>query len=158
MTKSRVFAGRTLRLVSAAAFLACTASAPATDVGVSISLGQPGFYGQINLGNVAPPQLLYPQPVIIAPRPVALPPIYLRVPPGHAMHWEKHCYQYNACDRQVYFVQDRWYNDVYVPYYRDQHGRGGEHRGSEDDRGDYRGSEGERGRGHHGHGRGHDRD
>ena len=149
MTKSVSPAGRTMRLLSAAAALACAASAQATDVGVSISLGQPGFYGQINLGNMAPPQLLYPQPVIIAPRPVALPPIYLRVPPGHAMHWDKHCFEYRACDRQVYFVQDQWYNDVYVPYYREHHGRGGERR--EHDHGD-------RGRDHRGHGKGHDRD
>jgi uncharacterized protein YcfJ len=26
--------------------------------------------------------------------------------------------QYNACGRPVYFVDDRWYNDVYVPHYR----------------------------------------
>ena len=26
--------------------------------------------------------------------------------------------QYGACDRPVYFVTDRWYNDVYVPRYR----------------------------------------
>ncbi|MNN39992.1 hypothetical protein D3C81_1540490 [compost metagenome] len=49
-------------------------------------------------------------------------PIYLRVPPGHAKHWSKHCRKYNACNQEVYFVQDSWYNNQYVPRYRQQHG------------------------------------
>ena len=30
---------------------------------------------------------------------------------------------YGACGRPVYFVQENWYNDVYVPAYRERHGR-----------------------------------
>ena len=41
-------------------------------------------------------------------------PVYLHVPPGHAKNWSKHCRKYNACDRPVYFVDDRWYNEVYL--------------------------------------------
>ena len=37
----------------------------AADVGVSVSVGQPGFYGRIDIGNVPPPVLIYPQPVVI---------------------------------------------------------------------------------------------
>ncbi len=50
-------------------------------VGVSINVGEPGFYGQINIGNAPAPQLIYPQPVVIVPAPryVGVPPIYLRV-------------------------------------------------------------------------------
>ncbi len=38
--------------------------------------------------------------------------------PGHEKHWRKHCAQYNACGRPVYFVRDDWYNNEYVPRYR----------------------------------------
>ena len=91
---------------------------------VSVSVGQPGFYGRIDIGNVPPPQLVFPQPVIIRQVQVVQPvqPIYLRVPPGHAQKWNKHCHKYNACARPVYFVQDDWYNNVYVPHYRAEHG------------------------------------
>ena len=48
------------------------------DVGVTISLGEPGFYGKIDIGNFPQPQLIYPQPVVIqrAPEFVSAPPIY----------------------------------------------------------------------------------
>ena len=113
-------------LIAAAA--AITTPALAADVGVSISVGQPGFYGHIDIGNVPPPVLIYPQPVIIqrpvVVQPVPVQPIYLHVPPGHAKHWSKHCAKYDACSRPVYFVKEDWYNNVYVPEYRKQHGNG----------------------------------
>ena len=96
----------------------------ADDLGISISIGQPGFYGQINLGTNYPrPRLIYPNPVLIMPPPVAVQqqPIYLYVPPGHAKKWDKYCYRYNACNQPVYFIQKDWYNDVYVPHYHSQH-------------------------------------
>ena len=57
----------------------------ATDVGVSINVAQPGFYGRIDVGRVPGPLVIFPQPIIIEQRPVAVirQPIYLRVPPGH---------------------------------------------------------------------------
>jgi hypothetical protein len=129
------------KVLCAAVLSACVAPALAADVGVSISIGQPGFYGQIDIGNVPQPQLVYPQPVVIqrSPEFVSAPPIYLHVPPGHEKHWSKHCARYNACGRPVYFVRDDWYNNEYVPRY--QRG-GGEH---------------DRGRGHD-KGHGHDKD
>ena len=96
----------------------------ADDLGISISIGQPGFYGQINLGTNYPrPRLIYPNPVLVMPPPVAVQqqPIYLYVPPGHAKKWDKYCYRYNACNQSVYFIQRDWYNDVYVPHYHSQH-------------------------------------
>jgi hypothetical protein len=122
-------------------FSACIAPAFAADIGVSISVGQPGFYGQIDIGNAPQPQLVYPQPVVIrrSPEFVSSPPVYLHVPPGHEKHWTKHCAEYNACGRRVYFVRDDWYNNEYVPRYRHGH----------DDHDSERG---------HGHGRGHDKD
>ncbi len=124
----------------AAATVVFSAPTWAADVGVSISIGQPGFYGQIDIGNFPRPQLVYPDPVIIRPVPVGVvvQPVYLRVPPGHAKDWGRHCGRYNACGRPVYFVQDRWYNEVYVPRYQEQHrgGRGndkGKHTGNKHD-------------------------
>lgn len=95
----------------------------AADVGVSLSVGQPGFYGQIDIGNTPRPQLVYSRPVMMVPAraAVAPAPIYLHVPPGYASHWRRHCREYNACGRPVYFVQDRWYHNVYVPHYRESH-------------------------------------
>ncbi|MCB1985204.1 MAG: hypothetical protein KDF49_07215 [Nitrosomonas sp.] len=98
--------------------------AQATDVGISVRIGQPGFYGEIHLGDFYPvPDLIYPDPVIIQ-RPsvyVRQQPIYLHVPPGHAKLWHRYCYQYNACSQPVYFIRENWYNNVYVPHYH-QHG------------------------------------
>ena len=106
-----------MHLATAAALLS-TAVAPAwsaVDVGVGVTIREPGVYGRIELGSRPPPPVLYPQPVIIA-RPavvVAEPPLYLYVPPGHAKKWGKHCYRYNACGRQVYFVREEWVHDEY---------------------------------------------
>lgn len=139
------------RICLAVALVAIATSTPAlaADVGVSINVGEPGFYGQIDIGNVSRPALVYPQPVIIQRVPVGIvaEPMYLHVPPGHAKHWRRYCARYNACDRPVYFVQDRWYNNVYVPQYRREHGDRFE-RGDRDHRGDrHRGDrDGQRGR------------
>ena len=87
------------------------------------AVGQPGFYGRIDIGNAPPPVLIYPQPVVIQKVYVAQPPppLYLHVPPGHAQKWSKHCHKYDACSRPVYFVKDDWYNNVYVPHYQQVH-------------------------------------
>jgi hypothetical protein len=111
------------RILLAAALVASalgtTAPARAADVGVSVSIGQPGFYGRLDIGGFPPPPLLYPQPVLIERVPVDRPPIYLRVPPGHAKHWNKHCQEYRACGERVYFVRDEWYTREYAPRYRE---------------------------------------
>ena len=141
------------RYLFAALLAAAATPALAGDVGVSISVGQPGFYGHIDIGSFPQPQLLYPKPVMIqrAPRGEYFEPIYLHVPPGHAKKWSKHCGQYNACGRPVYFVQESWYNEVYVPGYRQGGGDRGERRDDRDERRDNG-----RGKGHDkGHGHGH---
>ncbi len=114
-----------IKLLSVTAFALAAGAASATDVGVSVQIGQPGFYGSIDIGNYPQPQLVYPRPVIIRPVVgVVAQPVYLRVPPGHAKDWGKHCGKYNACGQNVYFVQDGWYNNVYVPEYEHKHGKG----------------------------------
>lgn len=110
-------------LFSASTFIGLPVSA--ADVGVSVTVGQPGFYGRIDIGDFPRPVLVYPEPIIVRPVGIAYEPIYLHVPPGQAKKWHNYCGQYNACGRPVYFVQDHWYNDVYVPEYRTRHGGGG---------------------------------
>jgi len=119
------------RIALAVSLIAITSSAFAADVGVSITVGEPGFYGRIELGNMQRPQVIYEQPIIIQAQPpsVRVVPIYLRVPPGHAKKWSKHCQQYRACGQPVYFVQDNWYSNVYAPEYRKM-------KGQKDNRGD----------------------
>ena len=127
-------------LIAAGMAVLAGSALAATDVGVSVNIGQPGFYGRIDIGNVPQPQVIYAAPVIIQQAPIGIvrQPIYLHVPPGHEKKWDKHCRKYNACGQPVYFVQENWYTNVYAP------GRRGEH--------------GDRDEGHEGKGKGKDKD
>jgi hypothetical protein len=131
-----------------ASLLAVAAIAPAMaqpNVGVSISVNQPGVYGRINIGDVPRPALVLPEPVIIAPPPYHVAerrPIYLYVPPAHQQNWRRYCSQYSACGQPVYFVRDDWVRERYEhdhPGWNNGHYHGNDH----DD---------------HGHGKGHDKD
>jgi hypothetical protein len=149
--------------------LAAAAFPALAQTNVSISVGQPGFYGRVDIGDFAPQPVLYaPQPVIVQQVPhYVAEPVYLRVPPGHRKHWSKFCGRYDACGRPVLFVRDEWYTNTYVPRYREYHHGGGrpevrvvervEYR--DYDRGHDRHERGEwEERGHgggHGHGNGH---
>jgi len=142
------------RLLFAAALAAATVPALATDVGVSVSIGQPGFYGRLDVGGYPQPQVIYRRPIVVERMPVDRPPVYLRVPPGHAKHWRKHCREYNACGERVYFVKDNWYEREYVPRYQEHHrdrrderhdGQRDDHRGDQNDR---HGDDHDSGRGH----------
>jgi hypothetical protein len=115
-------------LLTILATLAAAFAAPAwsaVDVGVGITIREPGVYGRIEIGSQPPPPVLYPQPVMVA-RPVVVvqqPPLYLYVPPGHAKRWDKHCHRYNACARQVYFVQETWVQTRYEEHHGKGHGK-----------------------------------
>jgi hypothetical protein len=95
------------------------------EVDVSINLGQPRFYGQLDPNGYPQPQVIYRQPKAIGRVPMNQPPVYMRVPPNQAKNWRKHCRKYNACDQRVLFVQDGWYNREYAPRYQEQHGNQG---------------------------------
>ncbi len=106
--------------------------ATAGDVSVGVTItGEitPGVYGRVDLSNRPPPRLVYAQPMIIepAPRAVVLAPIYMHVPPGHAKNWRKHCHEYHACDRSVYFVRSAEYESD------SEHGRRKKHKHHEDE-------------------------
>lgn len=92
----------------------------ADDVGVSVSVGQPGFYGRIDIGGYSRPQVIYRQPIMVRRVPVSRPPVYLHVPPEHSRNWRRHCDEYNACGERVMFVRDNWYRQSYVPRYQER--------------------------------------
>ena len=145
------------RFLLLAAVAAVAIPAFVAEAGVSVQMGQPGFYGTIDIGGFAQPQLIYPEPVIIQRVPVDVmrEPIYLHVPPGHAKNWSKHCGKYNACGRPVYFVQNGWYDREYVPRYQELHDEGhGSHHGDDGDDGNHKGHGNGKGHGH-GNGKGH---
>jgi hypothetical protein len=165
---------RSLFLGAALVAAACAATPALAQTNVSISVGQPGFYGRLDLGDFASRPVVYTQqPVIVREvRHMRAEPIYLRVPPGHRKSWSRYCGRYDACGRPVMFVRDDWYTNTYAPRYRERHYRpevrevvrqevryverpvyvqeerhGGHHGGGHD-----------RGHGHgngHGHGKGH---
>lgn len=107
--------------LSASLFLLSTSAH--AQVGVSLSVGDPGFYGRLDIGGFPPPPVVNAQPVIIAPPAgyVAVPPVYLRVPLGYQSHWRRYCARYNACGVPVFFVQDSWYLRDYAPRYHAMH-------------------------------------
>jgi len=135
-------------LLAAALMAGTLASAAHADgVGLSINIGEPGFFGRIDIGDAPAPQLVQRRPVWIE-RPRGAPeqqPIYLHVPPGHQRNWGRYCHQYNACGEPVLFVRDSWYQRSYVPHYRERKDRNDGERGDHGDRGDRHDDEGRRG-------------
>jgi hypothetical protein len=130
--------------------LASWSPVQAADVGVSVSVSQPGVYGRVDIGKFPQPAVVVQRPIIVqaAPQPVAVQPVYMWVPPGHRKNWRKHCRAYNACGQQVYFVRDDWYHQHVM---RPQENRYDDERGHGHGRGHDKKEHG------HGHGRGHDR-
>jgi hypothetical protein len=121
----------------------------------------PGVYGQVNIGNQGAPPVVYAQPMLIEPQYSPPPPIYLHVPPGHAKDWRKHCHEYNACNRPVYFVRSREYDPEYQRHYQAHEREREMERQHWDEREHGHGHDGdEHGHGHDGdeHGHGHDGD
>ena len=153
---------KTLKATAFVTLLLGSMAAHAGEPSVNVTIrGEvaPGVYGEVQVGNAPPPPVVYAQPVIIVPpahhdhdegR-----PIYLHVPPGHAKNWARHCREYNACNRQVYFVKSAEYEPGYhAPKHRDE-GRRDERRdegrrdegGRGEGRGRGRGNEDRRGEG-----------
>jgi hypothetical protein len=121
-------------------------SGRAGDLGINVILsGQvaPGIYGQVQIGNASPPPLVYAQPMLIEPQAAPPPPVYLHVPPGHAKNWRKHCHEYHACNRPVYFIRSA----EYAPDYARRHD-GHDHDEHHDEHGHDRGDDHDRGHDH----------
>ncbi len=140
------------KLLFASVALAACAIPAMAQTNVSISVGQPGFYGRLDIGDFGRPPVVYERPVIVREvRHVRAEPIYLRVPPGHRKKWKHYCGRYDACGRPVMFVRDDWYTNTYAPRYRERH-----HRVERHERHERHDRHEDRGHGHgHGHGNGH---
>lgn len=134
------------KVLSLVATLLASGPVLAADVGVSVSIGDPNFYGHIVIGNAPPPVLVYREPMVVVRPQAVVQPIYLRVRPGHAQDWRKYCSQYDACGRPVYFVQDDYYRDVYAPHQHKHHGKKGH--GNKNGNGKKHGNGKDHGKGH----------
>jgi hypothetical protein len=137
---------KTIRVTTFVSLLLCGIAAHAGTPSVSVTVSgevAPGVYGEVQVGNAPPPPVVYAQPVIIVPQPrhETGRPLYLHVPPGHAKHWSRHCHEYNACNRSVYFVKSA----EYEPGYRKSKKRKDE--GRRDERRDEGGNDEGKGRG-----------
>ncbi|GGY64978.1 hypothetical protein GCM10011613_05980 [Cellvibrio zantedeschiae] len=98
----------------------------AGDLGINVILSgeiKPGVYGEVQIGNAPRPVVVYDQPrvIVVDKRYVDRAPIYLHVPPGHAKHWDKHCHEYHACERRVYFVRSQEYEPEYQREHEHDH-------------------------------------
>lgn len=157
------------KLLLAGVALAASALPAVAATNVSINIGQPGFYGRLDIGDFGPPPVIYERPVIVREvRHVRVEPVYLRVPAGHRKNWKRYCGRYDACGRPVMFVRDDWYTNTYAPRWRERHHRVDHHHGRPEhhdrrdhhDRHDRHGRDrhDDRGHGHgNGHGNGHGR-
>jgi hypothetical protein len=98
--------------------LGLAAAALTASAQVSVNLGgrlAPGIYGSVNIGDYGRPALVYAQPqVIIRDRTYIEDPIYLYIPVYQQQSWRRYCRQYDACNRPVYFVQERWVRDRFA--------------------------------------------
>ena len=108
---------RTVRFLAGAAFAALLGLAGIAQAEVTFSIGDPRFYGRIDIGARPPPPVIYADPIIVTPSHVVGPPIYMRVPHRHAKHWRRHCRDYGACGGPVFFVRDSWYQREFAPRY-----------------------------------------
>lgn len=101
-------------------------NASASDLGINVIVAgeiKPGVYGQVQIGNTPRPVVVYERPrvVVVDRRYEREEPIYLHVPPGHAKHWDKHCREYHACERRVYFVRSEEYEPAYQERERERY-------------------------------------
>ncbi len=134
---------KTLALLTLAAATLLPVHA-ATNIGVSIGINAPGQYGRIDINNYPQAVLATQEPLIYRPSRVVVQqqPIYLYVPQAQQAHWGRHCGQYQACGRPVYFVREDWVRGQYEQERQhaherraqDEHGHKGKHRGNDKDR------------------------
>jgi hypothetical protein len=108
---------KTLQLLAFAFLILGSFYAKAGQPVINLSVGgevAPGVYGQVQFGNAPPPPVVIAQPtIIVREHGQDERPIYLHVPPNHQQNWAKHCHEYNACNRPVYFVKSREYEPGY---------------------------------------------
>lgn len=100
---------------------------------LTISYGEPGWYGRLELGPDYPrPQRVYGE-LRLGKRFVTshrLPVEFYHVPRIHYLRWGEFCRLYHACNKPVYFVTNRWYNTTYSPAYLKKHPKKVEQKGT----------------------------
>jgi hypothetical protein len=104
-------------------------AANANDIGINVVLEgevKPGVYGRVELGRNSHPDLVYAEPRVIVVEKDHHhhhhdEPVYLHVPPGHARNWGRHCHEYHACSRSVYFVMSDEYREKPKPKHHHHH-------------------------------------
>ena len=93
------------KLLVACALAAAAVAVPAVaQVGVSITVGEPGFYGRLDVGGYQP-RVIYREPVVVERYYRNQTPIYVRVPPGHQKNWNRIA-AVTSVRSPVYFVRD----------------------------------------------------
>jgi hypothetical protein len=105
------------------ALLAATPLFGVAQVNFNFSIGDPDYNGQIYFDNDQQPLVMNATPIIAYPdqADIYAAPIYLRVPLYYYQNWQQYCGMYSACYVPVYFVQDNWYQQYYVPWYRNRY-------------------------------------
>ena len=114
------------RLIAAAMLAGASLAAQATDVGVSVSIGEPFFYGRIDINNYPKPRPDLPgagrDPACAGGRQYA--PTYLRVPPGHAKDWRKHCGNTTPAAARCTSCRTTGTTTLMHSQYNEKHGKG----------------------------------
>jgi hypothetical protein len=107
---------RVRNVLAAVALTLSVAGAAHAQAYANVTVGgafAPGVYGQISLGNNAPPPVWNAQPVMHGQPVYGAPVMYLHVPQEEYRDWGRHCARYRACGHPVYFVRaeqsNRWW-------------------------------------------------
>lgn len=140
----------TKSLVAMVLLAAGTAGAAHAQAYVNVTVGAPfvpGVYGQLSFGDVAPPPVMDPQPVVVGRPAYGAQPIYLHVALHEYQDWGRNCRRYRACEQPVLFVlidqRDPWWARPVArhhpnyrtdqPYYRQGDGQRWGQRGDRQD-------------------------
>jgi hypothetical protein len=144
----------TKSLIAVAVLTAGMAGAAHAQAYANVTVGgafAPGVFGQISIGNNAPPPVMNVQPVVVG-RPVyGAAPIYLHVAPQEYRDWGRHCGRYHACGQPVHFVRVEQNNPWWERHAEHHHHRPSQYRHDDgnrwnnrnDNRRDYRGERGD---------------
>jgi hypothetical protein len=95
----------------------------------------PGVFGRINIGNAAPPPLIYAQPVMAGQPVYGAQPVYVYAPIEEIQNWGYYCNKYSACGYPVYFIHYEEHHPFWASYHEmHRPGLGFEHREFERER------------------------
>ena len=108
MSENTHMSNTTKSLLAAAVLTIGMAGAAHAQAYANVTVGgafAPGVYGQISIGNNAPPPVMNVQPVIVGAPVYGAAPMYLHVAPEEYREWGRYCGRYHACGHPVHFVR-----------------------------------------------------